>query len=155
MVKDGHALEKGLKNATWEDDDDDESVIPNDTTQYMHMCQGSTNQHQDDESRDNLITNVSTPYGAGGLRTPGTATLEYSDEGSSWMDWDKKERGGPRSPLIGGKEGDMVVNNVPNTVEEVPTSRSHRWWLYIEWGLTGIIPSFILWTVGRMKHPDI
>lgn len=154
MVEDGlRAVEKGLKNTTWEDEDDDESAIPDDTTQYTH--QGSNNQHQYDESRDNLIANASTPYGAGGLRTPGGAAPEYSEEGGGWTDWDKKEMGGPRSPPIVGKEGGMVVNNAPNAVEEVPTSRSRRWWLYIVWGLTGIIPSFILRTVGRMKRPDI
>ena len=42
MAKDGPcAIEKGLKNATWEDDDNDESKIPDDTT---HL--GSANQCQ-------------------------------------------------------------------------------------------------------------
>ena len=49
----------------------------------------------------------------------------------------------------------MVVNNAPNTLEEVPTSRSRRWWLVVVWACTGIIPSFVLRVVGRMKRPDI
>ena len=79
----------------------------------------------------------------GGLHTPGSAALEYSDEGGGWTEWDKKAMGGPRSPPIVGKEGGMVVNNTPNVIEEVPTSRSRRWWLYIVWGL---IPPFPLTT---------
>ncbi|KAG1772097.1 hypothetical protein EDD22DRAFT_768577, partial [Suillus occidentalis] len=52
------------------------------------------------------------------------------------------------------QEGDMIVNEAPATVEEVPSSSS-RWWLFLVWSYTGWIPSFIFRYMGRMKRPDI
>jgi chitin synthase len=49
----------------------------------------------------------------------------------------------------------MVADHAPNTLEGVLTSRARRWWLFMVWTLTGIIPSFLLQVVGRMKRPDI
>ena len=52
------------------------------------------------------------------------------------------------------KEGDLVAK-APNTVEEVPTSRSRRNWLYVVKATTWWIPAVALSKLGRMKRPDI
>jgi len=96
-------------------------------------------------------------YAGGGLRTPNVgAAPKYgeADEGGWGSEWDKKDRGPGGSPITPhlSKEAGM---NAPNAIEEVPTSRARRWWLVVVWGLTGIIPSFFLRVIGRMKLPDI
>jgi chitin synthase len=169
MVEDGlRAVEKGHKHAG---EDDDESVAPDDATDYSHRDTVPPGGAYFNESNDNLLltrtgTNgtqyhdANAQYGAGGLRTPNAGTApEYSeaDEGGWGSEWDKKGRspgGSPNIPAL-SKEGGMVVNNAPNAVEEVPTSRARRWWLFLVWAITGIIPSFCLRSVGRMKRPDI
>lgn len=155
------------------DNEDEESVLPDDATEYTH---GSTMAPHGgayfNESNDNLLltrtgadgmryhdANASSPYGAGGLTTPNAIAPEYSevDEAGWGSEWDKKDLGTPGSVGMRttSKEGGMVINQAPNAVEEVPTSRSRRWWLWVVWGLTGIIPSFFLRVIGRMKRPDI
>lgn len=129
-----------------------------------------------DESVDNLLltrtgsrgTNYLEPnpgaanaYAAGGLRSPGVdAAPQYSepDDGSAWgSEWEKKrdiDAGAPGQTLP-KEAGGIVVNNAPNTVEEVPTSRSRRWWLFLVTACTWWIPDFLLKHVGRMKRPDV
>ncbi|KAF9443985.1 glycosyltransferase family 2 protein [Macrolepiota fuliginosa MF-IS2] len=116
------------------------------------------------ESADNLLHAPELGYAGGGLQTPtmgggaprsfgGTAT----DEGGAWSDWDKKSPSGPGgSPPIGGSNKGILVKEVtPNAVEEVPTTRSRRWWLWMVWATTFWMPGFLLKYVGRMKRPDV
>ena len=49
----------------------------------------------------------------------------------------------------------MAINVAPAAVEEIPTSTTRRWWLFFVWLLTGLIPSFVLHYIGRMKRPDV
>ena len=145
---------------------DDESNYPDDNTE---------NTHQDPafpppnayfgQSEDNLLlTRVTTngtqyrdpnpSYGQGGLSTPGLSAPPYKEDESGWgSDYDKKEV--PQGTSDPSKEGELVVKDAPNAIEEVPTSRSRRFWLYIVWATTWWIPSFCLSWVGRMKRPDI
>ncbi|KAH7905136.1 glycosyltransferase family 2 protein [Hygrophoropsis aurantiaca] len=163
-VEDGlRAVEKEQRRGG----EEEESNAGDDATEYTHP-DGGHGQY-DNESRDNLLlartgtngtnyhdANQSAGYGAGGLLSPGNAggAPAYSDEG--WgSEWDKKGGSPDRSPQLRSKESDMVVNQAPAAVEEVPSSRSRRWWLYTVWGLTGWLPSFVLHHVGRMKRPDI
>ena len=154
---------------------DDESVLDDAVTEHTHDPSvgpfGAGEYFS--ESNDNLLarsapggTNYLDPnaainpgYAAGGLKSPGLdASPAYTepDEGSAWgSEWDKKG-GADRSPPQENqaKEG-VVVHNAPNTVEEVPTSRSRRIWLIIVTMCTWWIPDFLLNHVGRMKRPDI
>ncbi|KAK7037679.1 hypothetical protein VNI00_010904 [Paramarasmius palmivorus] len=128
------------------------------------------------ESEDNLLLhrtgtngtqyrdpNEGPGYGMGGLQTPRAgAQPAYSDQDDgAWggSEWDKKGGTGNIPPNYpGAKEGGdgIVVNTVANNaVEEVPTTRIRRVWLWIVWGCTWWLPSFLLSFVGRMKRPDI
>lgn len=124
------------------------------------------------ESQDNLLlartgtqgTNYfdanNLAYGQGGLRTPGHDVPAYTeqDDGSAWgSEWDKKaplDRPPEQEKMAQG-DGGMVVNNAPNAVEEVPTSRTRRIWLIVVRLMTFYIPDFMLTYIGRMKRPDI
>jgi chitin synthase len=71
-------------------------------------------------------------YGGGGLNTPRAdkvpAPYAEADAASGWSEWNKAS--GAKSPVVPEKTkegGDgLVVHNAPNTVEEVPTSRTRR-----------------------------
>ncbi|KAF7345448.1 Glycosyltransferase family 2 protein [Mycena venus] len=123
---------------------------------------------------DANMRNVSNPFAGGVPAGPG------SQGGSAW---DRSPGGtmegpyGPESPLPsqnashadlgaaggggpGGNAGGFVQKDASqqllnNAVEEVPTSRTRRVWLWIVRGLTFYIPSFVLKYVGRMKRPDV
>jgi chitin synthase len=49
----------------------------------------------------------------------------------------------------------MVVKEAANAVEEVPSTRTRRIWLWIVWATTWYIPSYLLKVIGRMKRPDV
>ncbi|KAI0268292.1 glycosyltransferase family 2 protein [Gloeopeniophorella convolvens] len=154
-------LRKPLQDAA-----DDESNYPDDNTDYTHQDpafppQGAYFGQSDDNL---LLTRVGTNgtqyrdpnvnYAQGGLLTPGLSAPPYREDDSGWgSEYDKKE------PLDGSptqsKEGGLVVKEAPNAIEEVPTSRSRRVWLYIVWASTWWIPTFCLSSIGRMKRPDI
>ncbi|KAF5363873.1 hypothetical protein D9756_000062 [Leucocoprinus leucothites] len=121
------------------------------------------------ESADNLLR-LNDPsqggYAAGGLPTPNMGQRSFNagpgtDEGGAWSDWDKKSPSGPSSPNPGGfnpspsAKENIVVKDAPNAVEEVPTTRSRRWWLWLVWATTWFMPTFLLKYVGRMKRPDV
>lgn len=49
----------------------------------------------------------------------------------------------------------IVKEKQGQAVEEVPTSRTRRYWLWIVWAVTWWMPSFSLKWLGRMKRPDV
>jgi chitin synthase len=154
---------------------DDESVMPDDAaTEHTHDASLMPQLGYFGESADNLLLTRNAGgtnylgansgdggYGAGGLNTPRAdkvpAPYAEADAASGWSEWDKAS--GVKSPVVPEKTkegGDgLVVHNAPNTVEEVPTSRTRRIWLWVVWGMTWWIPSFLLSSIGRMKRPDI
>jgi chitin synthase len=161
------AAEKEQNRRSAEDFDDEESVPGDDVTDFTHA--DGAGQEYASESRDNLLVarvgsrgsryqdaNYLSPYGNLGPPSPALGTPAYNDnDGESGSEWDKKgQSAGVTSPYA-SKEGGMVINAAPTAVEEVPSSRSRRWWLVLVWGFTGWIPSFVLRYVGRMKRPDI
>lgn len=149
---------------------DDESVMPDDATDYTHQ-DGSLHAgagFYGGESEDNLLLtrtgangdqykspNANMPYGQSPLSNshgPDDAPA-YTESGWGGSEWDKK---GDRSPGDLSKETpDMQVKDTSAPVEEVPTSRSRRIWLWVVWGTTWWMPSLLLEKVGRMKRPDI
>ncbi|KDR84455.1 hypothetical protein GALMADRAFT_237329 [Galerina marginata CBS 339.88] len=165
------AQEKEVRSGSREDEGEDEL---DDNTDFTHGNEGlapPTSGYFGD-SADNLLLNRTGPdgaryqdpnpqYGSGGLRTPNTAKgFGNVNDGGVWGSEYDKEMGStpelPYSAPAGVKEaGGIVVKDAPNTVEEMPTSKSRRWWLRIVWMSTWLIPSFMLRIVGRMKRPDV
>lgn len=163
-------MEDGLRSAEKElrksSQEDEESNYPDDNTDHTHqdvaLPPHSAYYGQSDDNL--LLTRVTTGgtqyrdpninYGQGGLPTPGLSAPSYKEDESGWgSEYDKKEvlQDSPDP----SKEGGLVVKDAPNAIEEVPTSRSRRFWLYLVWATTWWIPSFCLSWVGRMKRPDI
>ncbi|KAG1857448.1 glycosyltransferase family 2 protein [Suillus subluteus] len=145
------AAEKEQPRRSGEDAEDDESAVGDDVTEFTH-ADGAHGGYAN-ESRDNLLAarasslgsryqdpNRLAPYGNAGLPSPALGVPPYDDnDAESASEWDKKGGSpGMSSPPFISKEG---------------TSR--RWWLFLVWGFTGWIPSFVLRYVGRMKRPDI
>ncbi|KAH9899128.1 chitin synthase-domain-containing protein [Cubamyces lactineus] len=162
------AQEKELKCGG--DDVDGESVIPDDTTEYTHqegsLAVGPGAYYGGGESKDNLLltrtgtngthyheANTNASYPKMPMTPSNPDTPGYVDADGWGSEWDKK--GGGTPPDLGpSKEGDLVAK-APNTVEEVPTSRSRRNWLYVVWLTTWWIPLIALSKIGRMKRPNI
>jgi chitin synthase len=152
-------------------EDDDEGISPDDAIDFTHRDTAAPRGGYYNECNDNLLLtrtgttdtqyyDANAQHETGGLRTSDVgAASEYceADEGGRGSGRDKKERGSGGSINLprGSKEVGMVANHAPNTLEGVPTSRTRRWWLFMVWTLTDIIPSFLLQVVGRMKRPDI
>jgi len=161
MVEDPlRAMEKDLRQGAG---DEDESAVGDDNTEYTHqegLAPPSTGYFN--ESADNLLLtrtgtngtqwqdpNGEVSYGNGGLNTPNLTG------GFGAWDSDRKGETPPYSPNP-AKDGEgMVVKEVTNAVEEVPSTRSRRWWLFIVRLSTWWTPNFLLHAVGRMKRPDV
>ena len=145
--------------------EDDESVMPDDATEYTHRDNQSLQVGGGayyGASEDNLLLtrqdgmgetvrspNVASPYNAS---TPNVNDVPPYSE-SMWGSGRDKEGGDPFGDPP--TKGEVVVKEAPNTVEEVPTSRTRRVWLWTVWATTWWIPSAVLSSVGRMKRPDI
>jgi chitin synthase len=176
MVEDVvRTAEKEQKKASMEGEEEEEGGA-DDATEYTQTETGLAPQAGAgyfNESADNLLltrtgtdgahyldpNNAGTPYGGGGLRSPNSGSVRnFSDPGNpAWSsDYDKKRVSPGSSPVILNKEaGGIIVNPAPNAVEEVPTSRTRRIWLWAVWALTWPIPTLLLSTIGRMKRRDI
>ncbi|KAI0774709.1 chitin synthase [Trametes elegans] len=150
---------------------DDESILPDDATEYTHH-EGSVTPGTGafygggGDSEDNLLltrtgtngTHYRDPNGNASYPnvplTPSNPDAPAYTEADGWgSEWDKKGGSGT-PPDLQSKEADIVAK-APATVEEVPTSRSRRNWLYVVWATTWWIPSIALSKIGRMKRPDI
>ncbi|KAG7097579.1 hypothetical protein E1B28_004916 [Marasmius oreades] len=164
--------------------DDDATDYTHDTG-YRDVHHGSSrglsSRRMDGESEDNLLlhrtgtngTQYRDPnhqnlpgYGQGGLSTPvlGSQPVHSDgDDGGAWggSEWEQRDRAaggmGNIPPHQTSKEaGDgMIVKEATNAVEEVPTTKIRRVWLWVVWACTWLIPSFLLSFLGRMKRPDI
>ncbi|KAI0940344.1 hypothetical protein AcV5_001478 [Taiwanofungus camphoratus] len=177
MVEDVlRADEKEQRKGSREGGDDEESVLPDDNTEYTHQeasFQGAATYYGAGGSDDNLLLtrtgtngtqyrdpNLHAGYAQAGLSTPQLdGAPAYSEhDGEVWSsEWDKKGGGYGGTPILDrSKEaGGLVVKEAPNAVEEVPTSRTRRYWLFVVWATTFWAPSWCLTKMGRMKRPDI
>lgn len=152
MVEDVlRAAEKEQKKLTREESEEDESIMPDDTTEYP-QTPAEDRQHRFFDER--AVTPYQDPprtpsvyegYGSAQLPSP---SLPYPEETA----WDKKTEGyDPLPPLL--PKGSA---NGPETFEEqLPTTRVRRYWLYLVRVFTGLIPDFVLSYIGRMKRPDV
>ncbi|KAH9947205.1 chitin synthase [Amylocystis lapponica] len=171
MVEDVLRAGEKERKGSGEGADEDESVLPDDATEYTHQDASfatPATYYGAGASDDNLLLtrtgtngtqyrdpNPAAGYGQGGLSTPRVdETPAYSEQEGWGSEWDKKGDS-YGSPPGQSKEGGLVVKEAPNAVEEVPSSRSRRNWLAVVWLLTFWIPDFALSGIGRMKRPDV
>ncbi|KAJ7230442.1 chitin synthase [Mycena pura] len=120
-------------------------------------------------------------YGSGGLRTPmnpfAGGVPAAPGGGSGWAGGSDYKgspagtmEGYPDSPQptskdvpnsAGGGNGggggfvqkDTLLRN--NEMEEIPSTRARRIWLWVVWGCTWFVPTFLMKWMGRMKRPDV
>ena len=146
--------------------DDAESAMPDDATEYSHSDSGHLplpityygdgedrglltrpaghqNSHYLDQG-ENPQNNVRSPFADNPASSHGAWGSEYD-----------KEAPPPTPDVSGAVDRGMIVKEATNAVEEVPTSRSRRIWLWAVMACTFWIPGFCLRKVGRMKRPDI
>ncbi|KAF7317673.1 Glycosyltransferase family 2 protein [Mycena kentingensis (nom. inval.)] len=130
------------------------------------------------------VDNFPDQYGSGGLPTPATSNpfaggvpaqnlAPSPGSGSGWVGSDYKgspggtiegsypdsamqlSRDGHPEPVASGGfvQRDALLAN--NAVEEIPTTRARRVWLWVVMGTTFWVPTFLMTFIGRMKRPDI
>ena len=92
----------------------------------------------DSETGHYINNPFANSYGAGGIHSP-MMQSEVDVRGGEWGgEWDKK---GLIDSALVRKEleknsGAIHKEVIGNTVEEIPTSRSRRWWLRLTWAMT-------------------
>ncbi|KAH0828064.1 glycosyltransferase family 2 protein [Lanmaoa asiatica] len=156
MVEDVlRSAEKEQKKPTREESEEDESIMPDDTTEYP-QTPAEDRQHKFFDER--AVTPYQDPprtpsvyegYGSTQLASP---SYPYHEETA----WDKKAEGYDPLPPLLPKGPDMTAANAPEAFEErLPTTRVRRYWLYLVRFFTGLIPDFVLTYIGRMKRPDV
>jgi len=146
--------------------DDAESVVPDDVTEYSHPDSGHLplpiTYYGDGEDRGLLSRSAGhqNPHildqgenSSNNIRSPFADNPALSHGG--WESDYDKEAPPPTPDASGNVDGGMIVKEATNAVEEVPTSRSRRIWLWVVMACTFWIPGFCLRGVGRMKRPDI
>ncbi|EIW76465.1 glycosyltransferase family 2 protein [Coniophora puteana RWD-64-598 SS2] len=179
-LEDGvRAAEKSMRG-TWEDESDSEEAGGrDDTTEYTGTGHGDVGMGAPrggpfmDESRDNLLLARTGTNGTGyqdpndqyahqGLPSPSPGQVPaYTDNDDGWgaSDWDKKTPGGPGGGPPGAGTMNFTTKELTaantNTVEELPTTRSRKYWLLLVRLSTWWLPGFLLHHVGRMKRPDV
>ena len=146
--------------------DDAESIMPDDVTEYSHPDSGHQplpiTYYGDGEDRGLLTRSAglqSTNFLDHGESSPNNARSPFADNPPSshggWESEYDKEAPPPTPGGSGNMDGEMIVKEATNAVEEVPTSRARRVWLWAVMACTFWIPGFCLRKVGRMKRPDI
>ncbi|KAF8812103.1 hypothetical protein BYT27DRAFT_7335855 [Phlegmacium glaucopus] len=84
-------------------------------------------------------------YDSGGLQ----------DRGVWGSDYDKKDLSSPPEMGSLAYSSGGCANEVANAVEEVFSTKTRRWWLWLVRLTTWWMPNFILRIVGRMERPGI
>jgi len=146
--------------------DDVESVVPDDVTEYSHPDSGHQplpiTYYGDGEDRGLLSRSAGyqNPHSLDpGENSPNNGRNPFADNPTSshggWESEYDKEAPPPTPDASGNVDGGMIVKEATNAVEEVPTSRTRRFWLWAVMACTFWIPGFCLRKVGRMKRPDV
>lgn len=156
MVEDVlRSMEKDQKKFTREESEEDGSVMLDDTTEYPQTS-AEDRQHRFFDER--AVTPYQDPprtpsvYETYGPPQATPPNYPYPEETA----WDKKTAGYDPLPPLLPKGADLTAANAPAAFEEdLPTTRVRRYWLYLVWFFTGLIPDFVLSYIGRMKRPDV
>ena len=146
--------------------DDAESVMPDDVTEYSHPDSGHqplpTTYYGDGEDRGLLSRSAgqqNSRFLDHSENHPNDARSPFADNPASshgGLDSEYDKEAIPPTPdATGNLDGGIIVKEATNAVEEVPTSRTRRIWLWAVMACTFWIPGFCLRKVGRMKRPDI
>ncbi|KAF9241811.1 glycosyltransferase family 2 protein [Melanogaster broomeanus] len=146
------SAEKEQKKLTHEGSEEDESVMPDDTTEY-HPTSADDRQHGFlDEPPITPFQDpprTSSVYDGFASRNVASPSYPYPEESGSM--WDKKAEAYEALPPLLPKAA-----AAPEIFEEyIPTTRVRRYWLYLARLITLLIPDFLLTYVGRMKRPDV
>ncbi|GJJ06868.1 hypothetical protein Clacol_001064 [Clathrus columnatus] len=160
IVEDGlRAVEKERRKGG-----DDDSIMldagDDATTDHEAPAWNSVSGNPFNESSDNLVRAGFAPqlgYGMAGLATPTMYRQMQGSEAGWESNWEsKQELASPDIVKSSSKEEvDLIVSDKQNIVEEIPQSRSRRFWIIMVWLFTWYIPTFLLRYIGRMKRPDI
>jgi chitin synthase len=146
--------------------DDVESVVHDDVTEYSHPDSGHQplpiTYYGDGEDRGLLIRSAgpqSSHFFDQPENSPSNVRSPFADnQASSHGGWDSeydKEAIPPTPDASGNLDGGIIVKEATNAVEEVPTSRARRIWVWAVMACTFWVPGFCLRKVGRMKRPDV
>ena len=154
--------EKASRQGSKDGEEEEEEGDRDDNTDFTHQTEGGlippTIGYFADSADNLLLTrtgNDGTQYQSPNARYD----IEGPQSRGVWSsEYDKKDLSPPEmgySPHSPKESGDMVVNEAPNAVVEVPSTKTRRTWLWIVWLTTWWMPDFMLRLLGRMKRPDI
>ncbi|KAG1871344.1 glycosyltransferase family 2 protein [Suillus subalutaceus] len=151
MVEDVvRAEEKEQKKLAREDSQEDESAMPDDATDYPGDERQSA---YFDEPQATPFQEPKTPI-FDGYAPSHVAAPSYREESSSTM-WDTKPENFDGTPPLMPNTAMLTAENAPEMLEEeLPTTRTRRYWIYVVFLFTWFIPNFLLSWLGRMKRPD-
>lgn len=142
--------EKEQKKLAREDSQEDESAMLDDATDYPGDEQQSA---YIDEPHATSFEEPKTPA-FDGYAPSHVAAPSYHESGSTT--WDSKAENFDAAPPLIPNSAILTANNAPEMSEEqLPTTRTRRYWLYVVSFFTWFIPNFLLSWLGRMKRPDV
>ncbi|KAG1812232.1 glycosyltransferase family 2 protein [Suillus subaureus] len=143
--------EKEQKRLAREDSQEDGSAMPDDATDYPGDERQST---YFDEPHATPFQEPKTPI-FDGYAPSHVAAPSYHEESGSTM-WETKPENFDAAPPLMPNSAMLATDNAPEMLEEqLPTTRTRRYWLYAVRFFTWFIPNFLLSWLGRMKRPDV
>lgn len=143
--------EKEQKKLAREDSQEDESAMLDDATDYPGDEQQSA---YFDESHATPFQEPKTPI-FDGYAPSHVAAPSYHEESGSTT-WDSKPENFDAAPPLIPNSAMLAADNAPEMSEEqLPTTRTRRYWLYVVGFCTWYIPNFLLSWLGHMKRPDV
>ncbi|KAG1739324.1 glycosyltransferase family 2 protein [Suillus lakei] len=144
-------MEKEQKKLAREDSQEDESAMFDDATDYPGDERQSA---YFDEPHATPFQEPKTPA-FDGYAPSHVAAPSYHEESGSMM-WERKPETFDAAPPLMPNSAMLSTNNAPEMLEEqLPTTRTRRYWLYFVRFFTWFIPNFLLSWLGRMKRPDV
>lgn len=142
--------EKEQKKLAREDSQEDESAMLDDATDYPGDERQSA---YFDEPHATSFEEPKTPA-FDGYAPSHVAAPSYHESGSTT--WDSKAENFNAAPPLIPNSAILAADNAPEMSEEqLPTTRTRRYWLYVVGFFTWFIPNFLLSWLGRMKRPDV
>ncbi|KAG1787018.1 glycosyltransferase family 2 protein [Suillus plorans] len=143
--------EKEQKKLAREDSQEDENAMLDDATDYPGDERQSA---YFDEPHATAFQEPKTPA-FDGYAPSHVAAPSYREQSESTT-WDTKPENFDTAPPLVTSSAMLAADNAPEMLEEqLPTTRTRRYWLYTVYFFTWFIPNFLLSGLGRMKRPDV